>query len=418
MNSGRPSSATNQGSSPHDSFMAFIVDDDSLSTLRLWAERQGYASAVVQQGGPDMFAQTLESTRPPALAVLDVDGQVDPVNAVARLVALCGPDSKLVVIGSINDVGFYRRILSLGVVDYLVKPITNDSLHQTLQSALRNNKSATPGVKEAKTIVVVGVRGGVGASTIAINTGWLLAHEMGFKCTLLDLDLQFGTSALALDLQPGRGLRDIVSSPHRVDNLMISSSMVEESDHFSVLGGEEPLDEQIPIDGAAITAMLGEIKNKFDYIIVDLPRHLLSSQKRLLMTADTIVLATELSLAGIRDTRRVKSTLSTLGFSGQLICLATRTSSTRPGQVDVASFEKGSQIKIDLTVPEDAKTMTETANSGKALGAISKSSSITKALMALCHKISATAPAVDKPPQDLLQKCIAFLKTQKLRILS
>ena len=95
---------------------------------------------------------------------------------------------------------------------------------------------------------------------------------MKMSCALLDLDLQFGTSALALDLEPGRGLRDIVNSPHRVDGLMIASSMVNESDLFSVLGAEEAVDEFVPMDAGAITALLKEMKGNFDFIIVDLPR--------------------------------------------------------------------------------------------------------------------------------------------------
>src|SRR5262249_19732140 len=149
--------------------------------------------------------------------------------------------------------------------------------------------------KEAKIVVMIGVRGGVGASTIAVNTGWTLAHDLRLNCALLDLDLQFGTSSLALDLEPGRGLRDIISSPHRVDGLMIASSMVSESESFSVLGAEEAVDEAVPMDGGAVTALLKEMKGNFDFLIVDLPRHLLAAQKRLLTAAHEIVLITELS---------------------------------------------------------------------------------------------------------------------------
>ena len=102
-------------------------------------------------------------------------------------------------------------------------------------------------------------------------------------------------------------MRDIVSSPHRVDGLMIASSIVPESERFPVLGAEEAVDEVVPMDGGAITALLKEMKGNFDVIIVDLPRHLFAVQKRLLASAHDIVLVTELSLAGIRDTLRIKN---------------------------------------------------------------------------------------------------------------
>ena len=208
----------------HGEFMGFVLDDESLLSLRGWTERQGYPRATAQQGGPDMFAQLLESSPPPKMAIIDIDQQADPAAVTARIINLCGGDCRLVVVGSKNDVSLYRRILSAGAIDYLVKPLSPDLLNQALASALRGptggNKQES---KEARIVVFVGARGGIGTSTIALNTGWIIAHELNLHVALFDLDLQFGTSSLALDLDPGHGLRDIVSSPNRVDALMIAS---------------------------------------------------------------------------------------------------------------------------------------------------------------------------------------------------
>ena len=386
--SARNYSAEEGGSVMHGEFMAFVTDDQSLSIVRNWAERQGFPAATAQQGGPDMFAQMLESASPPKIAIIDIDAQSDPVNAAARLVNLCGSDCKLIAVGSENDVGLYRQMLGAGLIDYLVKPLTPEILNQALAAALRGHPAGKAENLEAKLIVVLGTRGGVGASTIAVNTGWLMAHELKFNCALLDLDLQFGTTSLSLDLEPGRGLRDIVNSPHRVDGLMIASSIVSESDQFSVLGAEEAVDEFVQMDSSAITALLKEMMGNFDFIIVDLPRHLLAAQKRLLTSAHEIVLVTELSLAGIRDTLRIKTALNNLSCTAVLTVVASRMGPTRTGHVDAASFEKGAQIKIDLVVPEDQKSVTIAANSGKALGAVAKGASVTKALLTLAEKLS------------------------------
>lgn len=390
----------------HTEFMAFVSDDESLNIARNWAERQGFPVATVQLGGPDMFAQMLESSAPPKMAMVDIDGQSDPVNIVARLISLCGADCKIIALGSANDVSLYRQMLGAGVVDYLVKPLAPENLSQAMASALRGHVPGTSESKEAKIIVIIGSRGGVGASTIAVNTGWLLAHELKFNCALLDLDLQFGTSSLALDLEPGRGLRDIVNSPQRVDGLMIASSIVPESDQFSVLGAEEAVDEFVQMDSGAITALLKEMMSNFDYIVVDLPKHLLAAQKRLLTSANEIILVTELSLAGIRDTLRIKTALATLSCAANLTFVASRTGPSRGGQVDVSAFEKGAQIKIDLTIPEDYKSVTLAANGGKALGSVARGAPVTKALLQLAQKLSsgATAKADTAKPAGLMDK--------------
>ena len=371
----------------HGEFMAFVADEESLLTVRSWAGRQGFPAATVQQGGPDMFAQMLEAAPPPKMALVDIDGQEDPVAAVSRLVSLCGPDSKFVIIGSANDVSLYRRMLSAGIVDYLVKPLASEMLNQAMTAALKTGHAGSEQGKEARVIVVIGVRGGVGASTVAVNAGWLMAHDLKLNGALLDLDLQFGTSSLALDLEPGHGLRDIVSSPHRVDGLMIASSMVAESDQLSVLSAEEAVDEYVPMDSGAITALLKEMRGNFDFILVDLPRHLLPGQKRLLTAAHDIVLVTELSLTGIRDTLRIKTALKNLDCSAGLTVVAARVGPARGGQVDVASFEKGAQVKIDFLIPEDHKVIAEAANTGKAVGAVAKNAPVNKSLLALASKL-------------------------------
>ena len=399
----------NSDSAMHAEFMAFVLDEDSLHTLRGWSERQGLPQACAQTGGPDMFATMLETAAPPKMAVVDIDGQSDPVAVAARLISLCGSETKIVIIGTANDVGLYRRMLGVGVIDYLVKPLSADVLNAALAAALRGNKGGKLDIKEAKLVVFIGVRGGVGVSTIAVNTGWILAHHKNANCALLDLDLQFGTTALSLDLEPGHGLRDIVSSPQRVDGLMIASSMVAESDQFSVLGGEEAVDEFIPVDSAAIAALIKEVKSNFDFILVDLPRHMLASQKRLLASAQDIVLVSELSLAGIRDTLRIKTAMLSLGITARIIIIASRASKDRAGQVDIATFEKGAQVKIDLVVPEDSKIVGHAANSGKALGETAKNMPVTKVLTTLAQMLGIAEEAAAKP-KNALDKAITDLR--------
>jgi pilus assembly protein CpaE len=372
----------------HSEFMGFALDDDSLLALRGWAEKQGYPTATVVQGGPDMFAQLLETSSAPKVTLVDIDGQDDPVAMTKRLLNLCGGDCRIILIGSINDVGLYRKMHAAGAVDYLLKPVTGEMMNHAMSAALRgpapNDK---PAAKEARLIAFIGARGGVGTSTIALNVGWILAHERHRTVALFDLDLQYGTSSLALDLEPGRGLRDIVSSPNRVDSLMISSSLVAESDNFSVLGAEEAVDEVVQIDGGAIVALLKEMKNNFDAILIDMPRHTLALHKRALMAVQEIVIVSDLTLAGIRDTLRIKTALNGLGCSGHITIIASRTSATATGHIDRAVFEKGIQGKIDIVIAEDHTSFSAAANSGKSLAAAHPRSTAVKNLRELAGRL-------------------------------
>jgi len=374
--------------SMHTDFMAFVNDEGTATSIRTWAERQGFPVDTVRMGGADLFSTLLESDPPPKIAIVDLDNQDQPIQIAARLVSLCGPASHIIAIGSANDVHLYRSMLAAGLADYLVKPLTPELLTQTMISATRDPKTDGPGAsKEAKTIVVVGVRGGTGASTIATNIAWLIAHEMKKKCVLLDLDLQFGTSALALDLEPGHGLRDIVSSPQRVDGLMISSALVPESDHLAVLSAEESIEDIVHVDTNAIAALLKEMRTPYQAIVIDLPRHLIPSQKRLLATAHEIVLVTEMSLVGIRDTLRLRTMLKGLGSTARITQVASRLGPTHPAAVGEAAFAKGAQAKIDLQLPDDPKNVSAANNAGKTLGELAPNAALTKGLRELASRL-------------------------------
>ncbi len=372
----------------HNEFSAFISDDASTAIVKEWAERQGFPATTVVAGGADLFATMLEGEAPPKFVIVDFDNQTQPVQIAARLVSLCGPAAKIIAVGSANDVGLYRNMLAAGLTDYLVKPLTAEALTQAMILTTRGADKTGNESKEARIVIMVGVRGGIGTSTIAINAGWVMAHELKQKVALLDLDMQFGTSALALDLEPGRGLRDVVSSPQRVDSLMVASAIVSESENFAILSAEEPIDEPVLIDNGAITALMKEMRPNYNVIIIDLPRHLLAAQKRLLSVAHEIILVTEMSLVGIRDTLRLRTVLKSLGCPAHVSMVATRIGPNRPAAVEEAAFNKGTQSKIDFTIPDDHKNVVAASNAGKMLATIAPNTPITKAIQQLAKFMS------------------------------
>jgi pilus assembly protein CpaE len=375
----------------NNELMAFVTDEASVTTFRTWAERQGFPADAVQAAGADYFVTMLESEAPPKIAFVDVDAHEQPAHVLTRLTGLCGPGTKLIALGSANDVTLFREFLVAGAVDYLVKPLTPEMLSHALTAASRGRTAGPGAAKETKIIVVFGVHGGVGATTIATNVGWFIAHALKQKCALVDLDLQFGTTALSLDLEPGHGLREIVSSPQRVDSLMVTGAIVNESDNFSVLSAEEAIDEFIHVDNAAVSMLLKELRPNYRAILVDLPSHLLPTQKRLFALAHEIVMVTEMTLAGIRDTLRVRTALKSLGVNARVTLVAGRWGPQRPTGVDEAAFAKGAQTKIDFFLLDDPKNVAASNNAGKMLGIVAKNAPVTRTLQQLAEHLMGPA---------------------------
>ena len=379
----------------HEAFMAFVSDETSYQVARTVAGEMGWSGAVVQRGGAGDVLEMLAASVPsPKVLVVDLDGTANPFATVARLASMAGPDTRLVGLGTANDIDLYRDLLSAGAADYLVKPLTGEALHQVIRSASQGPRRVQPQQSEpGRLVVVIGVRGGVGASTVAVNTAWLIAHEFKRKTALLDLDLHFGTDTLALDLEPGRGLREALETPNRLDSLLVASSMVSESDRLSVLGAEEPLEESVSFGPTAFSALLDELRGGHELVVVDLPRHLLPANRPVLGSAEQVVLVSELSLAGIRDTVRLMAAIKVLGGPTCHV-VASRAGGSRKPQVDRATFERGIQGKIAHLIPDDDKTVGAATNQGKAVAAVAPSSAVVKALRELATQMAgAEAPA-------------------------
>ena len=178
----------------------------------------------------------------------------------------------VITIGDRNDVGLFRDLINNGVSDYLVKPITPPLLQKSLLNVLESATQERQNDRRGRLVAVVGARGGVGATMLATGIAWTIAHRRRRRVALVDLDLQYGTVALALDLEPAPGLREALEHPGRIDGLFVDRVMVRHSDTLYVLSGEESLGEPVAPDTAALDILLKELRNKFHFVVVDLPR--------------------------------------------------------------------------------------------------------------------------------------------------
>ena len=375
--------------------MAYIGDSASHDAVRAFAKTVGLPESVVQPGDVDVLTAIVgESAKLPKIVLVDIDGSSDAVPALTRLIEALEGVTRIIAVGTANDVRLYRDLVGAGAVDYVVKPLTVGLLQTAYNSAQKLLQETESAAGPAKLITIIGARGGVGATTIAVNLGWMLAHKFNQTTALFDLDLQYGTSTLALDLVPGRGLREALETPGRLDSLLIASSTVSESDMFSILGAEEPIEDPLLFDGTAAMAVAAELKNNFKYVLVDLPRHLIASQKKLLGDSSTVIIVAEQTLAAIRDVVRLKAALKLLAPHADILTVVSRVSPGRSGDraahIDQGSFEKGIQDKVAILIPEDPAPITAAANRGQALGKVAPQMPVTLAIARLAGMLSAT----------------------------
>ncbi|MCH5377940.1 MAG: pilus assembly protein CpaE, partial [Planctomycetes bacterium] len=228
--------------SNRDPFAAFICDESALDVLRPVVVEMGWQPEKCNKGGLRNAVQSLSISASPAILMVDLSESGDPLNDINSLAEVCEPGTVVIAVGQVNDVRLYRDLLASGIHDYLLKPLSASQLRDSLTQAqavfASPKQSDHDGEAQHISTAVVGTRGGVGASTMATSLAWLFATEHQRSTALLDLDVHFGTGALCLDLEPGRGLTDAIDNPSRIDGLFIERAMIRANDRLAIMSAE------------------------------------------------------------------------------------------------------------------------------------------------------------------------------------
>lgn len=284
--------------------IAYASDRDTLETLSEVLGPALGATASFRLGSLAQARNGLQRLDTPIAALLvDVSGEADPLGALESLAMYVEPGVRVIVIGDVEDMEFYRQIVrGLGVQDYMAKPLTRDAVARTLLPVLTGG--LPPPSRSGRLVTVTGVRGGVGATTVAVNLATLLADRARHHVLLFDTNVNYGAAALMLGTEAGGGLRDALETPGRVDMLFAERATPAVSDRLHLLAAEESLDEVITPAKGAVEHLLTLLGNRFNFVVADLPAFPTAMHQEVRMLAHVRVLVMDATLPSLRDTLR------------------------------------------------------------------------------------------------------------------
>ncbi len=204
---------------------AFAVDADTEQVLK---EALTGREAQVQRGDMTLAIKTLAASASPRLIFVDLDGSEFPVGRIHELAAVCEFGTLVIAISSNDTARFTRELLACGVNDYLPKPVTVSDVHDALTTALRDEEVAAR--LYAGRVIAFASCGGSGATTLAALTARAAAAQ-GSYVSVLDLERTSGALPLMLDIEPARGLDELLDiaattepSPDLIDGLRATAS--------------------------------------------------------------------------------------------------------------------------------------------------------------------------------------------------
>lgn len=396
-----------------DPFAAFLCDDASLDLLRPMVAEMGWAPEKCARGGLRNAVQSLAIASSPNILMVDLSESGDPLSDIGALAEVCEPGTVVLAIGQVNDVRLYRDLLANGIHDYILKPLQPHVLHDALinaQAIFSAPRYDDDNERKHVSTAVIGTRGGVGASTLATSLAWLFSTDHKQPTALLDLDVHFGTGALALDLEPGRGLTDAIETPSRIDGLFIERAMIRANDNLAILSAEAPINQPLLTDGSAFMHLEQEFRSAFEMTVIDLPRNMLVNFPQLLGDVNVVVVTTELTLAGARDSIRILSWLKANAPHIHVMVTANKVHSGA-SEISKGDFEASIERKIDFQIPFDFKAATHAAKLGQTFAEANRASKAGIALRDVANAVRAigftsdvAAPAPKAEKKSLLGK--------------
>ena len=351
-----------------------LVDDgprtvDNLAKLLSFEEDiQVVGSALSAAGG----IETVRRIQPDVL-VMDVNlPDMDGIRATEQMSAEL-PLVPVILISVQEDREYLRRAMRAGARQYLVKPFGADELvdairrvHQMEQLKRQVGTAPPPppddeGPADGNVIVFYSGKGGVGKSTIAINTAAALAKETGQEVALVDLDLQYGDVAVMLGLEPQGTISDVAQAYPNIDGPFLGALMPE-ANQVRVLAA--PLSPEMGdlVTPEHVRACLSMLKQVFDWVVVDMSQHLNDVALEAVELADHVFLITDLNLPAIKDAKLAFRLFEHLGVPRERVLLVLNRADA-PSDITVQHLEANLRFPVGVSVPSQGKIVVKSIQS-------------------------------------------------------
>ena len=389
-------SALGEATVPRITIHAFCQRPETLEAAEKAAadRRLSRATTEVRVGGMiEALALYQNQPTPPLIIVESVEPAQHLLNGLDRLAEVCDPGTKVIVIGSQNDIGLYRELLRRGVSEYLVPPLQTLQLIRAVTTLYTD--PATPFV--GRTLAFIGAKGGSGSSTLAHNIAYQIAEGMQANTVIVDFDLPFGTAGLDFNQDPVQGVADALSKPDRLDSTLLDRMTARCTERLALFAAPASLDDDYDIGADAFEEVQSRIRGTAPYVVLDLP-HLWSGwMRKTLLSADDVVITATLDLASLRNAKNLIDLIkkSRPNDAPPHLIINQAGAPGRP-EIPVKEFAKALGVEPALVLPFDPKLFGQAANNGQMIFEVNPKAKAAEGLIQFTQVLSRREPVAVK----------------------
>lgn len=382
---------------PRIAVHAFCSRTASLGLMRtvMGDRRMKNVTMDIFEGGVPAAIQYYVNETTPNLLI--IEGSGDPRKLLAELDSLaeyCDEGIKVVVLGHTNDIRLYRELMRRGVSEYLVAPVDPVQMIRAIGNLFADPEAPFTG----KTLAVTGVKGGVGASSIAHNLAWALSERCKVNATLVDLDLNFGTTGLDFNQDTAATIADALMSPDRFDEAVMGRLITKATDRLSLFTAPATLDRTYNLDPETYVRVLEQVRSSVPFVVLDMPHIWSDWFKSTIISADELVVVAGPDLASLRNGKNLMDFLKAARPNDNPPKLVLNMVGL-PKRPEIPAKDFGQAIGVDpsMILPFDAQLFGTAANNGQMIFDVAPESKVAQGIDQLAAQLTGREIQTAKP---------------------
>jgi pilus assembly protein CpaE len=394
---------------PRISIQAFCETLEVKDTIQTMASDRRLSKAMVkvQDGGPAACVEAYRSAPTPNVIIIEsVSDRASLLGRLDELAQYCDAGTKVLVIGHVNDVLLYRELMRRGVSEYLIAPVGVLDVIGALTQLFQASDSEPLG----RTVAVIGAKGGVGASTIAHNIAFSIAHGLAIATVIVDLDLAYGTAGLDFNQDPPQGLLEALQSPDRLDANFLERLLTKCSDSLSILAAPATLDRPYDLAEDSVDNVIDLLRASVPCIVLDLPHTWNAWTRRILVNADEVVIVAAPDLANLRNAKSmVDNVRASRPNDRKPVLVLNQVGMAKRPEIASADFAKALDLEPSAMIAFDAQLFGMAANNGQMLSEVQAKAKAIEQINELAKQVTGRAEHKGQK-RSLLEPLLARLK--------
>ncbi len=352
-----------------------IVDDHEATVQTITTRLKIYPDFdVVGTAGDGIAAIEQVKLHRPDVVLMDINmPRMDGI-AATEVILTTVPETAVVMVSAQSDSDFLRRSMNVGASFFLPKPISSDELDNAIRRAheisrlrrARLVRSAPPQPASGASGTIIAVfspSGGVGRTTIAANLAIGIRRTTAKRVALVDLSLPFGDVGILLNApRKSRTIADLIGKFAELDGAALDGVLFENSSGVrALLAPPTPESEEL-ISAADVRRVLGLLRERYSYIVVDTWPSYGETILAVLQSADTILLPLTLELTGAKNARVFIDVATKLGIDSKVKLVVNR--GDEVSGLKLADLEAGLGRKVAYTLSSDEQALRVAMNRG------------------------------------------------------